>query len=337
MLWPPPLHAEQQALARARTRPPRRRRAPTPAARRAPGGVAAIAFQSVVASSQPSSPGSSTSPCEAILQRLHVAGAERGAAVPSRRATRTAAVLTPRTCRQARAQARRTNASGCSSGGSSAGVVDDVQRPAVAVAGRLGHAQRDRRGRGGPRSGSSALPMLRERRGRDRAIAERLQRRADGREHARGAGAVEVVGLERPPTAGPCAPSARRGRGRRTATAWRGSPRCGSAMNAPSACAHRRLGCERREAEAVHEHELAQGRRPRGGEPGGDRAAEDLADDDRRLGAGRGDQLVEPRDEAGGVERAVQRLGQRRGPAGRARSRGGRATSAGITCRQCAA
>ena len=240
-------HRQRRARARGRSRRRRRRRPCRPAGRRARASWRSSPFQSRVASSKPASPGAA-------------------AARPGARAA-------------PRPRAPRTNASGCSIGGSSAqssitcsgqpwralaasatasGVARSC-RPQISASGTAIRASSSAAIAGSPNS--SIRPSA--------AITPAC-------------GAVEVVGRERAPSARPSARAGRRGRTRSGATAGRGSRSSGCAMNACSALPELRRRVERRRGRA---RRRARGRRS--GRRGRrrtrrDRAAERVADQHRR-------------------------------------------------------
>ena len=202
----------------------------------------------------------------------------------------------------ARTAARRRNASGCSTGGSSRGVLDHVQRPAVAGARRLGDPQRRReivpppdqgRGDGDPR----------EVRRRDRGHAELARSGAQRGLRARRAGAVEVVaanGSQRSPICSrrPSRSNAQRrqkrvvrvaGSGRATKRDQR-EPRSA----APGGTA---------QPERVHEHERLSRSLWSAAKPAAMAPPSTCADQHRRRRACALDQLAEPREHAIAVQR----------------------------------
>ena len=325
MLWPPPRTLSSRPSRAARSTPPRRRaRTRLHHERRARVGHRVPERRSP----RPSRghPAGARRP-RGDPQRLHVAGAERGAAVPVDGGRPGSSPCSRRHLREARLQR----------GDEGLRALHRRRRPRRrrrrAAASRSGRSpprrrRAGRRGRGGPRSRHVGTAIRSRSCGGIGGHAERLQRRADGREHARGAGAVEVVGLERRPGR----PHARHSPSRSWAQSrqrWRWVATCGSAMKRAEGLAHRRLRCERREAEAVHQHELAQrppaARRragPRSPRPGGGR---------RRPAARRRSRRSARRARRRGGRRRACRPAPRtaRGPAGRARSRGGRAPARG--------
>ena len=285
MLWPPPRTATRQPAVAGVARPRARRRPCRPAGRRSAGRVAIIPFQSRVASSKPSSSGRRSRPAGSASARRSAADERLG--LLDRRVV--------------------------------GAVLDHVQRPAVAGARRLGHLERRGQVVRGPRSARSGRAIRSSSSSGIAGSAEALHQRAERGHHARRARAVEVVGRERLPAL--AHPLAQRGRGRARsgATARRACARSGSARNACSAAPNSRRRLERPQAERVDEHETVEPVAVAGGEARRDRAAERVADERRRLGAGALDQLAEPVEHA----RRARAARTRPGPAGRARSRGG--------------
>ena len=142
MLWPPPFTLSSRPRSRAKSTAAATSRAEvgwTTSAGRWP----TMPFQSASRRPSPRHPAGATSTGGEVVERPTSAD-ERRAAVDVAAALRSCRG----SCRAAPPRAARsapTNASGRSIGGSSAGVLDDVQRPAVAVARVLGDRERDAR------------------------------------------------------------------------------------------------------------------------------------------------------------------------------------------------